>query len=81
MFAQPRRPTDKRKSAMVNPYDGFAHGAQGIRQYHKKYEEKKNLPHKRTCYDISKKLRQYHLNFMNARNEYKKTFKCNQYSV
>ncbi|CAG2198211.1 unnamed protein product [Mytilus edulis] len=41
MFDQPRRSTAKRKSAIVNPYDGFAHGAQGIRQYHK-----------RACYDI-----------------------------
>ncbi|CAG2213498.1 unnamed protein product [Mytilus edulis] len=38
-------------SAIVNPYDGFAHGAQGIRQYHRKDEEK-ILPHKRACYDI-----------------------------
>ena len=38
-------------SAIVNPYDGFAHGAQGIRQFHRKDEEKIH-PHERTCYDI-----------------------------
>ena len=30
-------------SAIVNPYDGFAHGAQGIRLYHRKMKKKSFL--------------------------------------
>ncbi|CAG2228709.1 unnamed protein product [Mytilus edulis] len=50
-FDLPRTTTAKRKRATISSYDNCPHGAQGIRQYHRKDEEK-ILPHKRACLNV-----------------------------
>ncbi|CAG2204896.1 unnamed protein product [Mytilus edulis] len=50
-FDLPRTTTAKRKRATISSYDNCPHGAQGIRQYHRK-DEDKILPHKRACLNV-----------------------------
>ncbi|CAG2202259.1 Hemicentin-1,Coadhesin,Thrombospondin-2,Thrombospondin-1,Properdin [Mytilus edulis] len=50
-FDLPRTTTAKRKRATISSFDNCPHGAQRIRQYHRKDEEK-ILPHKRACLNV-----------------------------
>ena len=51
VFDVPRTTSAKRKHAKVSSLEECAHGVQGIRQFHRRDEEK-ILPHKRACVDL-----------------------------